>query len=257
MVNKKFITLAVCLLISLQSFSLMAEQTDFRGKVLKFNGDVEIINAKGEKRAVKNTDEALSENDTIVTKEGASIIVQFDDGALSVLDEKSRLRVEKSSWFSYLGGKVYFTFKKVFGGPRHVKTRAATLGIRGTTFIISENREQDGESVALKEGLLQVETTGPAFEIHKQKELDEFEQFKLEQMQARQATLDEFEAYKKQIEKEFIEYKREFTLQPNRVISLSGYRVDETAMTDADAADFESFESEAEDLIKAFRVKSD
>ena len=257
MVNKKFITLSVCLFISLQSFSLMAEQMGFRGKVLKFNGDVEIINVKGEKRTVKNTDEALNENDTIVTKEGARIVVQFDDGALSVLDEKSRLRVEKSSWFSYLGGKVYFTFKKYFGGSRHIKTRAATLGIRGTTFIISENSEQDGESVALKEGLLQVETTGPAFEIHKQKELDEFEQFKLEQMQARQATLDEFEAYKKQIAKEFIEYKREFTLQPNRVISLSGYRVDETAMTDADAEDFELFESEAEDLIKVFRAKSD
>ena len=52
--------------------------------------------------------------DTIVTKNGGSIVVQFDDGALSVLDEKSRLRVEKTSWFSYLGGKVYVTFEKTF-----------------------------------------------------------------------------------------------------------------------------------------------
>ncbi len=256
MLNKRIITFAVCVFLSLQSFSSMAGQSGFRGKVLKFNGDVEVISDKGESRIVKNTDEPLKENDTIVTKEGARIVVQFDDGALSVLDEKSRLRVEKSSWFSYLGGKVYFTFKKVFGESRHIKTRAATLGIRGTTFIISENSNQDGESVALKEGLLQVETTGPAFEIHKQKELDEFEQFKLEQMQERQATQDEFEAYKKQIAKEFVEYQREFTLQPNRVISLSGYRVDETAMTEADEADFESFESEAEDLIKNFRSRS-
>ena len=253
---KKLITFIVCVFISLQSFSLMAEQTGFRGKVLKFSGDVEIINAKGEKRTVKNTDEPLNENDTIVTKEGARIVMQFDDGALSVLDEKSRLRVEKTSWFSYLGGKVYFTFKKVFGEPRQVKTRAATIGIRGTTFIISENDEQNGESVALKEGLLDIESTGPAFEIHKQKEMSEFEQFKLEQMRAKQATLDEFEQYKKQIAQEFVEYRREFTLQPNRVISLSGYRVDEAAMTEADKADFESFESEAEDLIKQFRARS-
>ena len=256
MIIKNIITFAVCIFLSLQSFSSMAEQPGFRGKVLKFSGDVEVVNAKGESRFVKKADEPLSEMDTIVTKEGARIVVQFEDGALSVLDEKSRLRVEKSSWFSYLGGKVYFTFKKVFGEPRHIKTRAATLGIRGTTFIISENSEQDGESVALKEGLLQVETTGPVFEIHKQKELDEFERFKLEQMQARQATQDEFEAYKKQIAKEFVEYQREFILQPNRVISLSGYRVDETAMTETNEADFESFESEAEDLIKAFRAKS-
>ena len=197
MIYKKLITVAVCVFISLQSFTLMAEQSGFRGKVLKFNGDVEIINAQGEKRSVKEVDEPLNENDTIVTREGARIVVQFDDGALSVLDEKSRLRVEKTSWFSYLGGKVYFTFKKVFGEPRRVRTRAATIGVRGTTFIISENENRDGESVALKEGLLQIESTGPAFEIHKQKELNEFEQFKLEQMRARQATLDEFEKYKK------------------------------------------------------------
>ena len=57
-------------------------------------------------------DESLREMDTIVTKEGGRVVLRFDDGALSSLDEKSRLRVEKTNWFSYLGGKIYFTFKK-------------------------------------------------------------------------------------------------------------------------------------------------
>lgn len=256
MIKKNIASFLMCAFVLLSSPTLMAEQSGFRGKVLKFNGDVEIINSKGEKRSVKEVAEPLNENDTIVTKEGARIVVQFDDGALSVLDEKSRLRVEKTSWFSYLGGKVYFTFKKVFGEPRRVRTRAATIGVRGTTFIISENEKQDGESVALKEGLLQIESTGPAFEIHKQKELNEFEQFKLEQQRTKQATLDEFERYKQQTMQEFVEYRREFTLQANRVIHLTGYRVDETGMTEENTADFESFESEAEDLIKNFRARS-
>lgn len=256
MSNKNIIVFVVCLFFSLQSFSLMADQSKFRGKVLKVNGEVEITDAKGEKRSVKNIDEPLHEMDTIVTKKGGRIVVQFDDGALSVLDEKSRLRVEQTSWFSYLGGKVYFTFKKIFGPSRHVKTRAATIGVRGTTFIISENSEQNGEYVALKEGLLQVESTGPAFEIHKKKILDEFEQFKLEQQRAKQAVQDEFDEYKQQNMREFVEYRREFTLRADRVIKLSGYRVDEAAMTEADRADFESFESEAEDLIKAFRDRT-
>lgn len=256
MIKKYILVFVTGFLVLLQASIVTAEQTGFRGKVLKFSGDVEVTNAKGEMRVVKAADEALNENDTIVTKEGARIVVQFDDGALSVLDEKSRLRVEKTNWFSYLGGKVYFTFKKVFGESRRVKTRAATIGVRGTTFIISENDEKNGESVALKDGLLQVESTGPAFEIHKQKEMSEFEQFKLEQQRAKQATQDEFEEYKKQAMKEFVEYRRMFTMQPNRVINLSGYRVDETAMTEADTADFESFESEAADLIKDFRARS-
>ncbi len=256
MIYKKLITFIVCVFISLQSFALIAEQEKYRGKVLKFSGDVEVVNANGEKRSVKKVDEPLNEMDTIVTKKDARIVMQFDDGALSVLDEKSRMRVEKTSWFSYLGGKVYFTFKKIFGEPRRVNTRAATIGVRGTTFIISENENQDGESVALKEGLLDIESTGPAFEIHKKKTMDEFDQFKQQQHQAQKKMQDEFEQFKKQTQREFVEYRREFTLQPNRVINLSGYRVDETAMTADDTADFEAFESEAEDLIKNFRARS-
>ena len=256
MINKYIAVLIACLFFLFQSSLVAAEHPQYRGKILKFNGEVEITDAKGEKRIVKETDETLNEMDTIETREDARVVMQFDDGALSVLDEKSRLRVEKTSWFSYLGGKVYFTFKKIFGEPRQVRTRAATIGIRGTTFIISENDEGEGESVALKEGLLDIESTGPAFEIHKQKQLDEFERFKQEQQAANVQMQDEFEQYKKQTRREFIEYRHHFTLRPDRVITLSGYRVDETAMTETDKADFASFESEAEELIRNFRARS-
>ena len=245
----------IALAIFMQPVSLLADST-YRGKVLMFSGDVEVVDAKGEKRSVQKVDEQLSEMDTIVTGENASVIVQFDDGALSVLDEKSRLRVEKTSWFSYLGGKIYFTFKKVFGPQRNVKIRTATLGIRGTTFIIAENAEQDSESVALKEGLLHVESTGPAFEIHKRREMNEFERYRMTQMAEHQQMQDDFDEYKEQTMREFIEYRREFTLKPNRVISLSGYRIDEKEMTEVDRADFEAFESEAGELIKEFRSRS-
>jgi len=258
MINRKLVTFMVCVFISLQAFSVsVAAQEKYRGKILKFSGDVEVVNARGERRFVTKTDEPLHENDTIVTKKDARVVVRFEDGALSSLDEKSRLRVEKTNWFSYLGGKIYFTFKKVFGEPRRVRTRAATIGVRGTTFIISENSEQNGESVALKEGLLQVESTGPAFEIHKKKVMDDFAQFKQQQQQAQKKMRDEFAQYKQQTQREFIEYRRNFTLRSNRVISLSGYRVDETAMSEADNAAFESFESEAEELIKEFRSRSE
>ena len=255
MINKKIITCVVCLFFVLQPSALLAGQNKYRGKVLKINGDVEIVNAQGEKRLINKADEPLNEMDTIVTKKSARVVVQFNDGVLSVLDEKSRLRVEKTSWFSYLGGKVYFTFKNIFGEPRRVKTRAATIGVRGTTFIISENEKQNGETVALKEGLLQIESTGPAFEIHKKKIIDEFTQFKQQRQQEKQAMQNEYEQYKQQTRQEFVVYHRQFTLQPNRVIKISGYRLDETAMSEANKADFESFESEAEDLIKAFRSR--
>jgi len=40
---------------------------------------------------------------------------------------------------------------------------------------------------------------------------------------------------------------------PNRVIKLSGYRVDETSMTADVEKDFVSFETEAEEMIRNFR----
>ena len=252
--NRSFFA-ALCLLLAF-SFTAVADNLKARGKVLKYSGDIEIVSAAGKSRKVKAVNEPVHENDTIVTKSQAKIVVQFDDGALSVLDEKSRMRVEQSSWFSWLGGKVYFTFKKVFGGnQRHVRTANATLGIRGTTFIISENPGQAGESVALKEGLLEVKSNGPAFEIHRQKQLDEFAAFKQEQEQAKQAMEDEFAQYKQDMQKEFVEYRRQFLLKPNRVITLSGYRVDETAMSDGSKKDFEAFEAEAEEIIRAFRAE--
>ena len=117
------------------------------------------------------------------------------------------------------------------------------------------DRKLETDIVALKEGLLQIESTGPAFEIHRKKIIDEFSQFKQQRQQEKQVMQNEFEQYKQQTRQEFIEYRRQFTLQPNRVINLSGYRVDETVMSEANKADFELFESEAEDLINAFRSR--
>ena len=58
MIYKILIPFIVCLGITLQSSVLLAEQNKYRGKVLKLSGDVEVVNAKGEKRFVKKADEA-------------------------------------------------------------------------------------------------------------------------------------------------------------------------------------------------------
>ena len=254
--GKPLINLLLVLMTLMPSLS-MAQDADrsgeHRGTVLKVTGDVEVIDAKGVTRAITGVDEPLNEDDTVVTKKDSRVVLRFDDGTLSVLNEESRLRVESTSWYSYLGGKIYFTFKRVFGQQRRVKTPSATLGIRGTTFIIDGDVSDEGETVSLKEGLVSVESTGPAFEIHRAKDMDEFEAFRQQHEQAQRAMRDEFEQYRQQTMKEFVEYRRQFTLKPGRSISLTGYRIDESAMSDQARADFESFEAEAEEMIRAFR----
>lgn len=226
----------------------------FRGRILKVNGDVQVINERGEIRKVEESRFLVREMDTIVTKVGSKAVVQFTDGALSILDEKSSLRIEKTNWLSHIGGKIYFTFRKVFGEPRRVKAKFATIGIRGTTFIVYD--DENGEGIALQEGQLDIESPNEAFEIHKKKELSEYEAFLQEARERQLALKDEYYDYRKDLQKEFIEYKKSFTLEANRVIRFDGNRVDETEMGEDVKAEFDDFEAIAGEMLEEFRQQS-
>jgi len=245
-----FSAIAILVLI----FSACAYADEYSAKVIKVDGEVHVIDADGHRHTVEESGFAVREMDTVVTAAGGNAVVRFDDGVLSVLDENSRLQVEKTGWLSHLGGKIYFTFRKVFGKPRRVKTRFATLGIRGTTFIVYDDGK--GQGVALQEGLLDIESPGPVFEIHRQQQLDEFETFKQQALQQQQDMRLEFDDYRDQMQSEFIEYSSNFTLQPNHVIRFDGVRVDEAVIDENIKAEFDSFEAIAGELLQEFREKS-
>lgn len=245
----------LCMALLFLSFNVLADDKE-RGTILKVTGDAEIVDADGTSRSIENANQVVNENDTIVTSKDSKIVVRFNDGTMSVLNEESRLRVEKSSWYSYLGGKVYFTFKRVFGEQRRVRTPSSTIGIRGTTFIIDGVTPEQGELVSLRDGLVTVESRGPAFEILRQAEQNEFDAYRREHEQGRKKMLNEFEQYKQQTMQQFVEYRRQFTLKPGRSISLNGYRIEESGISDTSKADFEAFEKEAGELLKAFKSGS-
>ena len=226
-----------------------------RGVILKTSGVVKIINAQGEAREVTESKAIVREMDIVSTGEGSRAVVRFNDGALSVLNEKSSLQVEKKNWLSHIGGKIYFTFRKVLGGERKVKTKFSTIGIRGTTFIVYDN-EEDGEGVALQEGKLELESSGDDYEIHRQKPIDDFSAFKQQAADAQKAMKNEYDSYKKQTMEEFVEYKKSFTMQANHVIRFDGNRVDETEMGEKEQTSFSDFESIAGEMLETFRSQS-
>jgi len=244
---ERFLPIIVILVFTHTAY---AHDQVLRGEVIRTEGEVHVVDASGERRVVDEAGFRVREMDTVVTAEGSIAVVRFTDGALSVLDEKSRLQVEKTSWLSHLGGRIYFTFKKVFGERRQVKTRFATLGIRGTTFIVYDDDNRQG--VALEEGLLDIESPGPAFEIHRQQQLDEFDAYRQEVLRQKQAFQREFDDYKEQVKSEFIEYKTSFSLPPNHVVRFHGIRVDESIIDDRIRADFENFEAVAGELLNEF-----
>lgn len=243
------------LMLSLFLLPGLSSAEEARGQILKTTGVVTIINAQGESHEADGTNIVIRENETVTTSEGSQAVVRFNDGALSVLDEKSSLKVEKKNWLSHIGGKIYFTFRKVFGSDRKVKAKFSTIGIRGTTFIVTDN--EDAQSVSLQEGKLELESSGDDYEIHRQKAVDEFAAFKQEAMDARKAMKNEYEEYKKQTMEEFVEYKKSFTMQANHVISFDGNRVDETEMGEKEQASFSDFESVAGEMLETFRRQSE
>lgn len=244
-----FLTPVLMLSLMLQTSPVRADEG--RGQILKTTGEVKIVDAQGEAREVTGP-VVVNENDTVSTSKGSKAVVKFNDGALSILDENSSLKVEKKNWLSHIGGKIYFTFRKVFSGSQQVKAKFSTIGIRGTTFIVTDN-EEEGQSVALQEGKLEIESPGDDYEIHRQKPADDFESFKRQAAEAREALNKEYEDYKKKTMEEFVEYKKSFSMEANHVIRFDGNRVDEAAMGEQDAAAFSDFEAVAGEMLESFR----
>ena len=243
---------AIAIIIIVVSVAIDADT--IRGELIKTEGAVHIVDGHGMRHSIEQYGLVVREFDSIETATGGNAVIRFTDGTLSIMDQNSRIRVEKTGWFSHLGGKIYFTFRKVFGDSHQVKTRFATLGIRGTTFIVTD--DDSGQSVALAEGLLDIQTPGAAFEIHRQQQLDQFKAYKQQAEQQQQATQSEFDDYKRQQTRDFIEYKTSFSLQPNHIVRFDGNRVEEALIDDEIKAEFEYFEAIAGELLDEFREQS-
>lgn len=250
--NTKQLIKTFCLIAMFLS-ATVAQAEDFRARIVKVQGEVYVVNSEGEERKPEKTQFLVNEMETIVTRKDGKAVVQFDDGAMSVMDEKSRLRVEQSGWLSHLGGKVYYIFRKVFGKeqPKQVKTNFATIGIRGTTFIVFDDEETN--SVALQEGKLNIESPGDDFEIHRKPPVDDFESFKQQAKERKEALQKEFSDYREKIGKEFVEYKKSFEMEANRIVHFDGNKVNESGLTEDIKAQFDNFNSFAKDYINAYR----
>ena len=91
------------------TYSLCLHAEEPRGRVVRTAGDVFVIDADGDRRGIDEAGYVLSERDTLVTASGGRAVVLLSDGAMTVLDENSRLRLEKTGWLSHLGGRIYYT----------------------------------------------------------------------------------------------------------------------------------------------------
>ena len=245
---KKFILI---LLLILFLFPCIVNADKFHGKIVKKKGDVFIKNADGTERSPEESDYIAISDEEISTLKNGRAVVKFTNGSVTVIGENSTLGIEKPTMFSHIRGKILFAFAKISGPSRMVRTNSAVFGVRATSFIVQ--KDKNGELLALKEGLVNVESQSGAFEIHKQIEADEFSNFKSEMETGVNDIKKEGEEYMQQVKDEYIAYKRSFLLQPDNVIRINGNRVDESKIDDALKSDFNDFENFAGDILKGYR----
>lgn len=204
-------------LISILFIAIPAIAQEEAGKLVTYEGNVKVYNIDNV-RGTKVSDSYMSlfVQDLIKTKRNSSASLRLADESKIVLTERSSMEIHKMKNISVNEGKVLFSIKKQ-GNMKGVmiKTKTATIGVKGTTFaVVSDNESVD---VFLHEGKLHVMALEGQFKHFIKKEMD-FDSYMKEQQ-------DAFQEYKDTMEKEFVEFVKDIMMEGGSAISITGNEV--------------------------------
>jgi hypothetical protein len=226
-------------------------------EIVKAEGKVVISDASGKQEQPVGAKSVVPPKNVISTGPDGRAVVRMGKTGIIVLEKNSKVEVgEKSDYAGFLRhltGMIYYAVNKLKGDQSELKvrTRTATIGVRGTRFLIADVEGRN--EIGMRKGLIDVSSPEGEFEIHRQAQLDEFEAYKQEARDAIEKEKKDFEAYKADTEREFIEYKAGFDLAANRMASFDGKRVVERPLSEQTVQDMESSESYARYWLKQVR----
>ncbi|MDO8262257.1 MAG: FecR family protein [Gallionella sp.] len=227
---------------------------------------IEVVRARGSV-AIKQNDQQkdqpvasrsiLPARHILVTGPDGRAVVRIGEAGYIVVEKNSKIEIGReeghAQYLRQFTGMIYYAVNFVRGSqqPMEIRTATATIGIRGTRFLVADLPER--KEIGVRKGLVSVTSPGEAFEIHKKTQEDEFEAFKREAQEAIAEEKRKFSEYKADTEREFIEYKREFGLGANRMATFDGNRVDERPLSDESRKDMETLEAYAKEWIAEVR----
>ena len=229
-------------------------------EVMTAEGSVLVSDTAGKSKKPVQTKSILPPSNLLATGPTARAVVRVGDSGFIIVGKNSQVEIdksknkEKSGFFKQISGVVYYAFNAVRGKqkPVEVRTATTTIGIRGTRFLVTDVEGRN--EIGMRKGNVNVASPeGGEFEIHKQAQVDEFQAFKQGIADGVAKNEKEFQDYKENTQKEFVEFKREFSLDANRMASFDGKKVVEKELSDETKKDMDSFESYAEKWIKQVR----
>lgn len=225
-------------------------------EIVKAEGSVATSDASGKKEKAVASKSVLPSKNVLTTGANGRAVVRMGNSGYIVLEKNSKIEIDnsqdKAGFLRQITGMIYYAMNTIKGDQKlEVRTRTATIGVRGTRFLIADL--PDRNEVDMRKGLVSVTSPDGDFEIHKKSAQDEFEAYKQEGKDAVAKEKRDFEDYKARTEKEFVEYKREFSLGANRMASFDGKRVVDRPLSEASVKDMESVESYADEWLKEVR----
>jgi hypothetical protein len=222
----------ISLFIALLSVTV-ASASSAIGSVYLVKGNVKIKSEGSFKKSQVSKGLEVKKGDLITTSKEANAIIKLLDGSTLVLDASSTLHFSSANLAEQTEGKVFYKItSRDAKNSLKVKTPFAIIGIKGTTFIVDSGEKA---SVKLKEGVVGIQSIKEEFELYRKAVQAEYNKYLSEQEAAYQKYLNEQN-------KGAALMTKEFDLQAGNTISFDGKKVNESAWTKEDDAEFERFE---------------
>ena len=215
-------------------------------EIVKAEGNLTVSDTAGaNKKSVKNKDTLPAANILSTGPDGRAVVRVGTTGYV-VLEKNSQVEINTSNdhagFFRQISGMIYYAVNRVKKNDHtlEVRIKTATMGIRGTRFIVTDTPESN--EVGMRKGTLSISSPSGDFEIHKKAEMDEFEAMKHESQAAIDDEKSKFEKYKDDTQHDFVEFKHEFSLGADRMVSFKGNRVDDRPLSGEAKKELESLE---------------
>ncbi|MDD5059276.1 MAG: FecR domain-containing protein [Sideroxydans sp.] len=241
---------AVCLVIAFDG-----NAADDKIEVVKAEGIVVTSDPYGKQERTVAAQNILPTKNIMTTGANGRAIVRVGDTGYIVIEKNSKIELgrkqDNARFFRQITGMIYYAlnFIKEKQHPVEIRTCVATLGIRGTRFLVTNLADRN--EIGMRKGLLSVASPDDGeFEIRRKTEQEEFDAFKQESAEAVAKEKQEFEEFKTKTEREFVEYKHEFSLGANRMASFDGKRVIDRPLSAESNLEIETVETYAGEWLK-------
>ena len=224
------------------SFSLSAaESGNVVGEIDGLNGVAKVSRDGSVKKVNATKGMKLLKGDLLTTTSTASALLKLIDGSKVVLDRSSSIYFESINKAEQKSGSVYYKItSRSAGNSLDVKTPFAIIGIKGTTFIV--NSEKNDNSIALQEGKIGISSMKEEFELYRKKVLEEYDNYKNQQQAA-------YEAYLRELTGDKPELLKSFDLKAGNKVSFDNKKVVESSFDQDTNASFGHFD----ELVKSMR----